>query len=219
MRTIVFFSLFASCLFGSSLVMAQTALNEGPRVEISHPDENLLGHLIGDNNVRFSQADMDGLYSFRDFETGEKLDLIQDEFSGYMKKKLANRTIIERQGAHGWLAEYSTEDGRVFMWYPGNRKVMPGFWKVESVPVTLRNQSFSTIHICFQYPTGYNYVENKPGKNWDCWPASESIAYPENRKNNNGLEVREGDVFNLQTGKIPFVLKRNQRPAWPDEVK
>lgn len=219
MRTKVFFSLFALFLFSLSSVSAQTEMNGGPSAELSHPDEKLLGHLIGDNGVRFSQADMDGLYSFRDFATGEELDLRQDEFLGYMKKKLANWTLIERQGAHGWLAEYSTEDGRVFMWYPGNRKVMPGFWKIESVPVTLRNQHFLTIHICFQYPTGYNYVENKPGENWDCRPASEEIAYPENRKNKNGREVRAGDAFNLQAGKIPFVLKRNQRPSWPDEVK
>jgi len=201
-NTFLFFVLGIVFCFGT---MAQS---QEPVIETLHPDTALTQLYRGGNGAEYSQADLDGIYQFRDLDLGKTLTLNQDEFLTYMQNKQSNKTIREIQGRHGWLAEYSTQDGRVYMWYPGNKKVMPGFWKVEKVLVKINAKEFHSVHICFQYPTGYNYVENKPGKNWDCWPASRSLAFPEKRRDTNGRAEKEGDVFNLQSGNIPFVLKK-----------
>ena len=172
---------------------------------------------MSDDGVRYTQADAEGRYVFQPTAGAEALTLDRDGFIAWMRAQQADRTIRDRQGAHGWLAEYSAADGRTWLWYPGNKAVVEGRWKIEARPARLKGKAISVVEICFTYPGAYNAVEGKPGDRWDCWPAFEEVSDPEGLERR-GREVRAGDVFNLSSGTIPHVLTRETRPAWPTEA-
>lgn len=100
---------------------------------------------------------------------------------------LSNVTVMTWDRGHGTQVEYFDARGRNWLWYPGNRIALPGRWKSENG------------NICFAYGRNtYNPQTGHRGGGYECTPAA---------VHERGVVDRvRGDVFNLKSGRIPFVL-------------
>src|ERR1051325_4937627 len=57
-----------------------------------------------------------------------------------------DKTRVTFMPEHGTQVTYMGRDGAVFLWYPGNRVLVPGRWTIEACP----NQP-GAARLCFQY--------------------------------------------------------------------
>lgn len=106
-----------------------------------------------------------------------------------------NVTIMTYDPGHGTQVEYYDASGHTWLWYPGNRVVLPGEWKIEPMG--------GHQLICFRYGANtYNPVTGSRGKQWECMPLGNAEQAV--------VERKKGDVFGLSTGKLPFVLTRTK---------
>ncbi|WP_166415770.1 hypothetical protein [Cochlodiniinecator piscidefendens] len=94
---------------------------------------------------------------------------------------------------HGTQYEYHAPDGTTYLWYPGNRSIVMGQWKVERT-----RDGDNTL--CYLYgSSSFNPVTRQYGGNWECRKiTSLDVA---------GDETIKGDPFSLETGNIPFVME------------
>ena len=97
---------------------------------------------------------------------------------------------------HGTQIEYFAATGENFLWYPGNTRPVFGVWKLQ------RDGKDTRYLICFRYQSNsYNPLTRQRGGSWDCRPFGPYVA---------GLtEVRNGDIFRLSGGELPFPLERS----------
>lgn len=103
---------------------------------------------------------------------------------------------------HGTQVEYHSTDGRSYLWYPGNRSVVQGQWRVESVPGGTR--------LCYLYgPNTYNPVLGTRGGNWECRRGGEAMLSQD--------VALKSDPFGLESGRIPFVIG-DGGIYYPDEL-
>lgn len=171
-----------------------------------------------DEGIAYTASDLRGVYEFRPTHDAAYTTLDTDGFVAWIKQNLSNRTLRDLEGAHGWLAEYTTADGRSFLWYPGNHEVVHGFWQVLKTEAHAQGKAFEVVQICFRYLNSYNPVTKQALGDWDCWPEAQTVAHIELQAPG-GREFRDGDVFNLMSGKVPYVMDKTVRPAWPDEAQ
>ena len=106
-----------------------------------------------------------------------------------LRSLLSDATAVHYDTGHGTQVEYMSADGLAYLWYPGNRSIVPGEWHVRIGPRPLgpgpesRNAIGpyavfeqdptqpveSTLYICFRYgPDTYNPVTRMRGGNWEC---------------------------------------------------
>jgi hypothetical protein len=99
-----------------------------------------------------------------------------------------NKTRVSFGPGHGTQVSYMRGDGAVFLWYPGNRVVLRGHWRIED------------RKICFRYgPNTYNPVTGRGGGGWECSPIGAFSRTTVDRV--------PGDVFGLSSrNAVPFVL-------------
>lgn len=115
-------------------------------------------------------------------------DSIDPRFTLYNGK-----TISTYGRAHGTQIEYLGEGGKGCLWYPGNKVVVPARWMIAG--------GEDPNAICFMYPKkSHNPVSKLWGGTYSC------LSLRNFKKTLTG--VRSGDVFNLSSGKIPWVLER-----------
>lgn len=97
-------------------------------------------------------------------------------------------TFMHFGPGHGTQVEYLGPDGMSYLWYPGNRVVVPAPWKIRS------------SQMCFRYPSrSYNPVTGERGGRWECNPLS---VYARTI-----VEQTRSDIFGLAKRKtVPFVL-------------
>ncbi|AEV37585.1 hypothetical protein PSE_3077 [Pseudovibrio sp. FO-BEG1] len=109
-------------------------------------------------------------------------------------KLMSGSTSKSYDRRHGTQYEYFAPNGRTYLVYPGNKYVLPGFWKIE--------QKKSSTRICFLYPSNsYNPVTREYGGDWECQRGTSYLL----RRN----EVRKGDLLRLaKTTKLPKVLPK-----------
>lgn len=101
------------------------------------------------------------------------------------------KTIIYFDKFHGVQIEYYSFAGKLYLWYPGNKTSLPGNWKIKN-----------NSKICFRYGANtYNPVTKSRGSKWRC------NNIKKHRKRIKYTCV--GDVYDLSSGKLPFVLARN----------
>lgn len=106
-------------------------------------------------------------------------------YSGY--------TILYYEPQHGTQIEYYNKNGTSYLWYPDNIRVVSGDWLADT-------NALSRDRICHRYNTrSYNPVTGVRGGNWECSPLDRHQARIQNRI--------VGDIFDLSSGKIPFVFK------------
>jgi hypothetical protein len=101
-----------------------------------------------------------------------------------------NQTTLTYDPGHGTQIEYVAANGTSYLWYPGNRVVLPGHWKRQGKD------------ICWAYGANtYNPVTGQHGGGFECEPLglyASSI-----------VETAKGDVFGLaHRTRVPFQLTR-----------
>ena len=114
--------------------------------------------------------------------------------------RLKDRTAILFQPGHGVYVEYTAADGRVFMWYSGNRRAVHGTWSVVAFG--------GHPQACFHYAESTNPV-TQVYEPTECPDASQTLA------DMGVIASRQGDVFNLRSDKLPFVKGPLDIPALP----
>lgn len=132
-----------------------------------------------------------------------------------IKDYLANKTRRSITPIHGTQVSYATADGRSYLWYPGNKVVLAGRWKVEDRSIEVRRGGEIVAiknqpRICYDYgPNTYNPATgNTSGR--EC---SNFI----NLRITSG-ESQTGDIFGLTRRKaVPFVLSKE--PTTIDSLK
>jgi hypothetical protein len=101
--------------------------------------------------------------------------------------RYSGKTVLFYDPSHGNQIEYYDPGGRCYLWYPGNRAVVAGDWRMEGE------------FLYFRYGTNtYNPVTNLQGGDWEQtllrkWARTIVDAAP-------------GDIFGLATGCIPCRL-------------
>lgn len=116
-----------------------------------------------------------------------------------IRSAYAGKTRMTYSSGHGTQVEYVAPDGRSFLWYPGNRTVLPGRWKLD-----IDADDPDDISLCQLYPSSsYNPVTHTYGGSWECEDARRSLSRTK--------ETLNGDPFGLaRRRKPPFVLSREQ---------
>ena len=147
-----------------------------------------------------------------------------------LRSLLSDATAVHYDTGHGTQVEYMSADGLAYLWYPGNRSIVPGEWHVRIGPRPLgpgpesRNAIGpyavfeqdptqpveSTLYICFRYgPDTYNPVTRMRGGNWECSisPANEEWE----------RRTHPGDPFGLsEIRQVPAVLERGTQFTFDD---
>lgn len=126
-----------------------------------------------------------------------------------IRSALTDMTYLSYSGIHGTQVEYASKDGRVFLWYPGNKVILAGKWEPKQIFVEYYEQGnlikrFEFSQICFQYGDNtYNPATGHAGGGFEC----QSFAPFRERMD----EGRRGDVFRLR-GRIavPFALTKER---------
>jgi hypothetical protein len=116
---------------------------------------------------------------------------------------LGCKTRMSFMEGHGTQVSFTAPDGRVFLWYPGNRVVLSGLWEVRSRAV-LKSTLTVYAEICFRYGTNtFNPVTGAVGNAWECMPADFLASVT--------TDSADGDLFNLRQRPVPaFVLSREK---------
>ncbi len=144
--------------------------------------------------------------SLTDAEKAEITALAQPE---NLKRFLGNTTSRSFSYQHGTQVEYLGADGRAFLWYPGNDKLVPGTWTASL--------SGRRPQICFGYDIRAkirdDYMSETSRKNLaakgplisrECQPARVYLLTRE--------EIVDGDPLRLGSGKMPFELSKENAP-------
>lgn len=94
---------------------------------------------------------------------------------------------------HGFQVAYLADNGREYLWYPRNARVVAADWKLEG------------DNICYRYSSNtYNPVTKKKGGEFECRLAkigSYSV-----------VAELDGDPFDLATGNVPYRLNPCNAP-------
>lgn len=103
-------------------------------------------------------------------------------------------TFLTFDQGHGYQVSYIGEDNRIWLWYPGNSRSLPGTYEVKKP------------RICFSYegPT-YNPISG------DRSGTSCTLLHWVRRR---VLSSAQGDIFNLSSGEVPY-----KRPRCDDAGK
>jgi hypothetical protein len=116
-----------------------------------------------------------------------------------IRSAYAGKTRMTYSSQHGTQVEYVAPDGRNFLWYPGNRTVVPGRWKVDADADDPDETS-----LCQLYPSSsYNPATQTFGGSWECEDARRALSRTR--------ETLIGDPFGLARRRAPpFVLAHEQ---------
>ena len=115
--------------------------------------------------------------------------------------RLANQTHVIYQPGYAVYIEFTGDDGTVLMWFPGNRNVVHGIWKIVD-----RN---GTPEACYHYLNSHNAVTGE-FENTECIDPAQTIAAM------GVLAARTGDIYNLRSGNIPYRKETTDIPALPN---
>ena len=107
----------------------------------------------------------------------------------------ANTTHRSFSKAHGTQIEYLAPDGRTYLVYPGNTRMVLGEWKSRISP-----RRGKPAEMCFRYgQNSYNPVTKQRGGSWSCTPGRVYTYLAQ--------EIIPGDPLNMRnTRTLPQVL-------------
>lgn len=118
----------------------------------------------------------------------------------------------EPDGPHGVQVFYVTADGDSFLWYPGNRRVVHGEYRlIGNAPEGLLPKRGRVDGIKFKYqPNSYNPVTGRRGGTWDRRDRMEGAR--------SVISYARGDIFDLSSGSVPYPRLKCDLPA-PMEIR
>lgn len=132
------------------------------------------------------------------------LDVMSDPPVEETRALYSDATRITYMMGHGSQVSYSSPDGKIYLWYPGNKGIVEGTWSVNKgkeyrVESTGGPIMLAENRICFKYgPNTYNPVTGQRGGGGDCMRTKAYGRYVN--------ELRRGDVFGLSRRReVPFV--------------
>jgi hypothetical protein len=125
--------------------------------------------------------------------------------------QFSNKTNVGWDPRHGTQVEYTSADGKAYLWYPTNAVVLAGEWSLDERELRLKFEGETDIRtikqprVCFRYGANtYNPVTGHRGDGWQCTPF---VAWQRGTR-----ETRPGDPFGLARRKdAPFVLPKPDR--------
>jgi hypothetical protein len=133
-----------------------------------------------------------------------------DQFVEFVKARIIDQTVTSRPASFGYQIEYYSADGHAYLWYPGNLTTNIGTYVVRKSldPIFMVSMGPPGAVVCFDYgPTSHNPSTGQTGGE-ECTPAYGFLAQIRGK--------RQGDVFGLTSGNLPFVMDKDKFPAWPD---
>jgi hypothetical protein len=116
-----------------------------------------------------------------------------------MKQVYSDATVVSRSpslifGQHGTQVEYHAPNGKTYLWYPGNSKIVVGDWEI-------RPSQHKSPELCYRYGTDtYNPVTRTDGGNWRCG----DIRYSD-------MDILRGNPFRLRPGDVPRRIENRFR--------
>ncbi len=120
------------------------------------------------------------------------------QLSEALTARLKGRTAVVFQPGHGVYAEFTSDDGLVFMWYSGNRRVVHGTWAVVAMGGQPR--------ACYHYLQSTNPVTH-------VYEPTECIDPTQTMAEMGVIASRQGDIFNLRSDKVPYVKEPLDIPS------
>ena len=109
-----------------------------------------------------------------------------------------NTTYLSFSRAHGFQVNYLAAQGKAWLWYPGNLRGVPEEYK--------RDEVSGQDVICWRHPpNSYNPVTHTKGGSFAC----QNLMLSQRTI----VAALTGDPFSLQTGRVPYPLKRCTAPA------
>ena len=112
-------------------------------------------------------------------------------------------TVATDSAGNGVQIEYFAPDGRNYLWYPGNASVVEGRYRYGIVvPRGGRVGRIGTIE--FLYPSNSVDKNGRRGGEWESRAISDFRVYV--------IASQKGDIFNLSTGKVPYVRRACDLP-------
>jgi hypothetical protein len=133
-----------------------------------------------------------------------------DQFVEFVKARIVDQTVTSRPASFGYQIEYYSADGHAYLWYPGNLTTNIGTYVVRKSldPIFMVSMGPPGAVVCFDYgPTSHNPSTGQTGGE-ECTPAYGFLAKIRGK--------RQGDVFGLTSGNLPFVMDKDKFPTWPD---
>lgn len=189
-----------------------------PAGPVDSTDRLMADSRRSDEGLIHSSSDLAGLYRFRPEARGAWVEMSLDSFEAHVRERLSDRTEREVPQFQDWVVRYMAADGRAFLWRAGLTAPATGRWELRRTPMHSGGTPFTTLQLCFSTAELDGYPQREPGPDgWFCDPASHLVAYPEHAAAD-GHASRDGDVFGLAEGRVPFVLQPDTRPEWPDEA-
>lgn len=144
----------------------------------------------GERSRRISPSSNAEKMSLAEFKSASG-SLSSDEIRQYY----SDRTIMHFDPIHGTQVEYLDPDGTSYLWYPGNKVALRGYWSVE--------HAFSEKKLCYRYGANtYNPATRQSGGSKECEDLSVTVFFM--------TEIVPGDRFGLKSSRIPFVLEKSQ---------
>lgn len=123
-------------------------------------------------------------------------DQSQETKANKLAYPVSGTTYLIRSPGHGYQVNY-LENGKGWLWYPGNKTIVSEDWKTEKVGA--RNL------MCWRHPAStINPVIGVRGGKFVCEPL-EGIRSAI-------VGAKTGDIFDLKSGNVPYVLQRNKAP-------
>lgn len=126
--------------------------------------------------------------------TSLDIDFLESITAGQqsIRSYASNKTLIFYGPSHGAQIEYYSPSGDLFLWYPGNTRIVEGQWKTQS-----------NKQICYLYPiSSRNPVTGQLGGSWECTHAAAVFAFD--------YERLSGNPFDLKPGSVGFILEKRQ---------
>ena len=107
-------------------------------------------------------------------------------------------TYLSFSQGHGFQVNYLSQDGRAWLWYPGNTGVVPEEWKLDVAS--------GQRAICWRHPSNsYNPVTKQTGGQFAC----QSLELSQKAV----VAKLVGDPYGLSTGRVPYPLQRCVAPT------
>jgi hypothetical protein len=121
-----------------------------------------------------------------------------DQLAAALNGALSNLTRMIYKDGHGVFVEYTAPGGELRMWYPGERSVGVGQWGIQ--------QKKKLANACFHFG-----VANNPAAG--VFEPNECVLPEQTLGAANVIREWRGDLFNLMSGRIPYVKSAMGMPT------
>ncbi|MHC5652924.1 hypothetical protein [Stappia sp.] len=107
---------------------------------------------------------------------------------------MSDRTSVSYMPGHGTQISYTSADGRSWLWYPGNSRILEGRWKLDD--------SKDYLQVCYDYGAGTrNPTMKKAGSSTQCGNFHNQEIFT--------LDTKRGDVFGLAGAAVARPLPKD----------